>query len=80
MCYNSPAQVLKGGFILNNPIYLDSYTLQSDSRIRLPKSAIENLGAIPGKTRFIVFYSPDDKSLILKISDSNGKEASSENE
>ena len=80
MCYNSPAQVLKGGFTLNNPIYLDSYTLQSDSRIRLPKSAIENLGAIPGKTRFNVFYSPDDKSLILKISESNGKEASSENE
>lgn len=80
MCYNSPVKVLKGGFNLNNPIYLDSYTLQSDSRIRLPKSAIENLGATPGKTRFNVFYSPDDKSLILKISDINGKEASSENE
>lgn len=80
MYYNSPIKVLKGGFILNNLIYLDSYTLQSDSRIRLPKSAIENLGAIPGKTRFNIFYCPENGSLVLKISDPKDEEGSLDNE
>lgn len=48
-------------------IYLDTYTLQSDSRIRLPKSAIENLSAIPGKTIFNIFLSANNDELILKI-------------
>lgn len=61
---------------MNNPIYLDSYTLQSDARIRLPKSAIENLNVTPGQTRFNIFYSPDTKSLILKISNPKEKEGS----
>ena len=59
----------------NNSIYLDTYTLQSDSRIRLPKSAIENIGAEPGKTRFKVYYSPSTKELVLKIDSSDTKEA-----
>ena len=59
---------------MSKPIYLDSYTLQSDSRIRLPKSAIENLNAIPGKTRFNIYFSPDNKSLVLEIVDSHQEE------
>ena len=51
----------------NSPIYLDTYTLQSDSRIRLPKSAIENLGAEPGKTKFKIFYSTESNELVLRI-------------
>ena len=51
----------------NNVIYLDTYTLQSDSRIRLPKSAIENISAEPGKTRFKIYYSPSTQELVLKI-------------
>ena len=58
----------------HNVIYLDTYTLQSDSRIRLPKSAIENIGAEPGKTRFKIYYSPSTKELILKIDSSDHKE------
>lgn len=54
-----------------NNIYLDTYTLQSDSRIRLPKSAIENIGADPGKTRFKIYYSPSTKELVLKIDSNN---------
>ena len=52
---------------MSNSIYLDSYTLQADSRIRLPKSAIENLKAVPGKTRFNIYFSPENKSLVLEI-------------
>lgn len=63
---------------MNKLVYLDSYTLQSDSRIRLPKSAIENLGALPGKTQFKVFYSPETQSLVLKITED--KEGVVENE
>ncbi len=55
-------------------IYLDTYTLQGDSRIRLPKSAIENLGAEPGKTRFNVFYCQESQELILKICSPDAKE------
>lgn len=55
-------------------IYLDTYTLQGDSRIRLPKSAIENLGAEPGKTRFNVFYCQESQELILKICSLDAKE------
>ena len=58
----------------NNHIYLDSYTLQADLRIRLPKSAIENLHAVPGKTRFNICLSPDNRSLVLEIVDLHQEE------
>ena len=59
--------VLRGGLEMKNVmIYLDSYTLQSDLRIRLPKSAIENIGAMPGKTQFDIYIDVDDKSLVIK--------------
>ena len=63
----------------NNPIYLDSYTLQSDARIRLPKSAIENIGAEPGKTRFKIFYNPESQELVLKACSLDAKEDTSNN-
>ncbi|MBO5316652.1 MAG: sucrose-6-phosphate hydrolase [Clostridia bacterium] len=58
----------------NNLVYLDTYTLQGDSRIRLPKSAIENMGAELGKTRFNIYYSPSTRELVLKIDSSSVKE------
>lgn len=63
----------------NTSIYLDTYTLQSDSRIRLPKSAIENLDAEPGKTKFKILYDPTNHALILKMCNSDYKEDSSKN-
>ena len=58
----------------NHPIYLDTYTLQSDARIRLPKSAIENLHAEPGKTQFKIFYDPATSELILRTDNIDPKE------
>ncbi len=51
----------------NTPVYLDSYTLQSDMRIRLPKSVINNLQAIPGKTEFSFYFDSTTQSIIMKI-------------
>ena len=36
-------------------IYLDTYVLQQDMRIRLPKAILANLGAEKGVSKFDVF-------------------------
>ena len=53
----------------NTPVYLDSYTLQSDMRLRLPKSVINNLQAVPGKTEFSFYFDSTTQSVIMKICD-----------
>lgn len=35
-------------------IYLDTYVLQQDMRIRLPKSVLANLDVEKGKSRFMI--------------------------
>ena len=47
-------------------IYLDTYVLQKDMRIRMPKSIIENLGLIKGESKLRVFYAREEGCLILK--------------
>lgn len=49
-------------------IYLDTYILQQDMRIRLPKSILENMPVEKGVTRFAVYFDSKNKELILKIS------------
>lgn len=51
----------------NACIYLDSYILQSDMRIRLPKSIINNLNVIPGKTQFSIYLDTSENSIIMRI-------------
>jgi hypothetical protein len=48
-------------------IYLDTYVLQQDMRIRMPKSVITNLDAEKGKTKFDIYFNPTEKELILRI-------------
>lgn len=50
-------------------IYLDTYILQQDMRIRLPKSILTNLNAKKGKTQFAVYLDTENSQLILKIVD-----------
>jgi hypothetical protein len=57
----------------DNLIYLDTYVLQQDMRIRMPKCILENLGVEKGKTRFAIFLDREDNSLILKINDLEDK-------
>lgn len=47
-------------------IYLDTYVLQQDMRLRLPKSIIHNLQAEKGITEFEIFLDKSNDSLILK--------------
>lgn len=47
-------------------IYLDTYVLQKDMRIRLPKSILENLQVEKGISRFKIYYDKVNESLVLK--------------
>ena len=49
-------------------IYLDTYILQQDMRIRLPKSILTNMNAEKGVTKFDIYYDTKKKELILKVS------------
>ena len=49
------------------PIYLDTYSLQQDMRIRLPKSVLNNLPIKKGETQFAIYLDQDKQELILRI-------------
>lgn len=49
------------------PIYLDTYVLQQDMRIRLPKSVLNNLPVEKGTTKFSIYLDQEKQELILKI-------------
>ncbi len=53
-----------------NLIYLDSYMLQQDMRIRLPKSVLTNMHIEKGKTQLAIYFDKENNSLVLKAEDS----------
>lgn len=50
-------------------IYLDTYVLQQDMRVRLPKAIISNMNVEKGKTKFDIYLDPSEDSLLLRIHD-----------
>lgn len=48
-------------------IYLDSYILQQDMRVRMPKTALMNLGLKKGKTTFDIYLDKEQNALVLKV-------------
>lgn len=54
-----------------NLIYLDTYVLQQDMRIRLPKAVLENMGLEKGKSMLNIFYNNSDNSIILRVGDTH---------
>ena len=54
-------------------IYLDTYVLQQDMRIRMPKSILENLDVEKGKSKFKVYYDKINPQLILRVDESENK-------
>ena len=48
-------------------IYLDTYILQQDMRIRLPKSILTNMNAEKGVTKFDIYYDTKKKNSFLKL-------------
>ena len=55
----------------SNIIYLDTYVLQQDMRIRLPKSLLVNIDGKAGETRLDVYFDAITKEIILKNSNSS---------
>ena len=51
----------------NELIYLDTYLLQQDMRIRLPKAILTNLPIEKGKTKFEIYLDIKNGELRLKI-------------
>lgn len=51
----------------NELIYLDTYVLQQDMRIRLPKSILANLNVEKGKSKFNIYFDKTNESLVLKV-------------
>lgn len=51
---------------MDNLIYLDTYILQQDMRIRMPKSILSNLQVKKGITRFKVYYDVINKAIVMK--------------
>lgn len=57
------------------PIYLDTYALQQDMRIRLPKSILNNLPIQKGITKFSIYLDQEKNELILRIAESQKEDA-----
>lgn len=51
---------------MNDLIYLDTYVVQQDMRIRLPKSVLSNLDINKGQTKLDIYLDLAEKSLVLK--------------
>jgi hypothetical protein len=49
-----------------NRVYLDSYVVQKDNRIRLPRGVEENLDVVPGVTYFDIYLDVKSNEIILK--------------
>lgn len=51
----------------DSTIYLDTYVLQQDMRIRLPKAILTHFKVIKGVTRFDIYFNGKYKEIILRI-------------
>ncbi|MDD4496310.1 MAG: AbrB/MazE/SpoVT family DNA-binding domain-containing protein [Eubacteriales bacterium] len=52
-------------------IYLDTYVLQQDMRVRMPKTVLANMKIERGKTKFAIYLDKKENLLILKIAGDN---------
>jgi hypothetical protein BACCOPRO_03032 len=58
----------------NRLTYLDTYVVQQDMRIRLPKCILENLEIEKGKSMFDIYLDSDNNNLVFKIHESRIEE------
>ena len=65
--------------MIDSCIYLDTYILQQDMRVRMPKPILSNMGVEKGKTKFDIYLDSRDNSLVFCIRNDNSKGAT-ENE
>ena len=57
----------------NNLIYLDTYVLQQDMRIRMPKSILENMDLKKGKSKIKIYYDKTNSQLVLRNDEKSEK-------
>ena len=55
----------------NDRIFLCSYLLQKDGRIRLPKAIENNMSVVLGQTYFDIYFDAKSRELVLKKSEKN---------
>ncbi|MFH6808407.1 sucrose-6-phosphate hydrolase [Alloscardovia omnicolens] len=48
-------------------IYLDTYVLQQDMRVRLPKAILSNMGVEKGKTKFDIYLDSQENALVFRV-------------
>ncbi len=53
---------------MEKEVLLDTYVLQQDMRIRLPKQIINNLNVVKGETQFDIYMNIESEEIILRIS------------
>lgn len=54
-------------------IYLDTYVLQQDMRVRMPKTILANLDLEKGVSRFDIYLDLINNSIVLKLCESEMK-------
>lgn len=64
--------------MVSHYIYLDTYVLQQDMRVRLPKAVLSNLDVKKGKTKFDIYLDPSDSSLVLRVHQEGGGKSSND--
>ena len=57
--------------VMAEMIYLDTYVLQQDMRVRLPKAILTNMDVEKGKTQFDIYLDSKNNSLIFRIHEDN---------
>ncbi len=57
--------------MLEDFIYLNTYVIQKDMRIRLPKTILQNMDIQKGKTAFDFYMKSDKSMIVLKVRKNN---------
>ena len=59
---------------MKKEILLDTYVLQQDMRVRLPKQILNNLNVVKGKTMFNIYINTETMDLILRVARTEKKD------
>lgn len=51
----------------DNLIFLDTYVLQQDMRVRMPKTVLANLDLEKGKSKFDIYLDKTEEAIVLKV-------------
>ena len=60
--------------MITEPIYLDTYILQQDMRLRLPKAILNNLAVEKDVTKFSIYLNKGNNELILRVCNDSEEE------